>query len=158
MWETCVWFPGWGDLWRREGLPTPVFWPGEFQGLYWIHGHDWATISFTFRDVWIIRSRSFFPGRLFVSEPQKQQRFLTNSPSVYFRAQYVFLPPPVLFAPIDNHFQGFLLKINSMLGTAAYLTLKIVFLEIMMGSSYEKRTFNIGFFKIYYQISLHKAS
>ena len=20
--------------WRREGLPTPVFWPGEFQGLY----------------------------------------------------------------------------------------------------------------------------
>ena len=27
-----------GDLgsipWRRERLPTPVFWPGEFQGLY----------------------------------------------------------------------------------------------------------------------------
>ena len=23
--------------WRRERLPTPVFWPGEFQGLY-IHG------------------------------------------------------------------------------------------------------------------------
>ena len=21
-------------LWRRERLPTPVFWPGEFQGLY----------------------------------------------------------------------------------------------------------------------------
>ena len=21
-------------LWRREQLPTPVFWPGEFQGLY----------------------------------------------------------------------------------------------------------------------------
>ena len=20
--------------WRREGLPTPVFWPGEFHGLY----------------------------------------------------------------------------------------------------------------------------
>ena len=20
--------------WRREGLPTPVFWPGKFQGLY----------------------------------------------------------------------------------------------------------------------------
>ena len=85
--------------------------------------------------MWTVRSRSFFPGRLFVSEPQKQQRFLTNSPSVYFRAQYVFLPPLVLFAPIDNHFQGFLLKINSMLGAAAYLTLKIVFLEIMMGSS-----------------------
>ena len=26
-------------LWRRERLPTPVFWPGEFHGLYsqWDH-------------------------------------------------------------------------------------------------------------------------
>ena len=36
--------------WRRERLPTPVFWPGEFQGLYspWGHkrvGHDWATFT-----------------------------------------------------------------------------------------------------------------
>ena len=22
------------DPWRRERLPTPVFWPGEFHGLY----------------------------------------------------------------------------------------------------------------------------
>ena len=30
MWETWV-----GKiLWRRERLPTPVFWPGEFYGLY----------------------------------------------------------------------------------------------------------------------------
>ena len=30
MWETWVGkFP-----WRRERLPTPVFWPGEFHGLY----------------------------------------------------------------------------------------------------------------------------
>ena len=30
MWET--WFNPWvGKIsWRREGLPTPVFWPGEF--------------------------------------------------------------------------------------------------------------------------------
>ena len=26
-------------LWRREGLPTPVFWPGEFHGLYSPRGH-----------------------------------------------------------------------------------------------------------------------
>ena len=27
--------PGFGKIpWRRERLPTPVFWPGEFQGLY----------------------------------------------------------------------------------------------------------------------------
>ena len=25
--------------WRRDGLPTPVFWPGEFQGLYSPWGH-----------------------------------------------------------------------------------------------------------------------
>ena len=25
---------GWEDPWRRERLPTPVFWPGEFHGLY----------------------------------------------------------------------------------------------------------------------------
>ena len=23
--------------WRRERLPTPVFWPGEFHGLYIVH-------------------------------------------------------------------------------------------------------------------------
>ena len=25
---------GWEDPWRRERLPTPVFWTGEFHGLY----------------------------------------------------------------------------------------------------------------------------
>ena len=31
--------------WRREGLPTPVFWPGEFHGLYnpWGHKESDAT-------------------------------------------------------------------------------------------------------------------
>ena len=34
MWET--WFSPWvGKIpWRRERLPTPVFWPGKFHGLY----------------------------------------------------------------------------------------------------------------------------
>ena len=34
MWET--WFNPWiGKIpWRRERVPTPVFWPGEFYGLY----------------------------------------------------------------------------------------------------------------------------
>jgi len=26
--------------WRRERLPTPVFWPGEFHGLYNSWGHN----------------------------------------------------------------------------------------------------------------------
>ena len=38
--------------WRRERLPTPVFWPGEFhaQSMESLRvGHDWATFTFTFR-------------------------------------------------------------------------------------------------------------
>ena len=34
MWETWVW-----KIWRRERLPTPVFWPREFHGLYSPWGH-----------------------------------------------------------------------------------------------------------------------
>ena len=35
MWDTWVQSLGWvGKIWRREQLPTPVFWPGEFYGLY----------------------------------------------------------------------------------------------------------------------------
>ena len=32
--------PGLGRFpWRRERVPTPVFWPGEFHGLYSSWGH-----------------------------------------------------------------------------------------------------------------------
>ena len=34
MQDTWVRSLGWEDPWRREKLPTPVFWPGEFHGLY----------------------------------------------------------------------------------------------------------------------------
>ena len=34
VWETWVRSLGWEDLWKREWLPTPAFWPGEFHGLY----------------------------------------------------------------------------------------------------------------------------
>ena len=38
MWETWV-HPWVGKIpWRREQLPTPVFWPGEFHGLYGTRG------------------------------------------------------------------------------------------------------------------------
>ena len=30
---------GWEDPWRRERLPSPVFYPGEFHGLYNLWGH-----------------------------------------------------------------------------------------------------------------------
>ena len=34
MWETWVWSLSWEDPRRRDWLSTPVFWPGEFHGLY----------------------------------------------------------------------------------------------------------------------------
>ena len=39
MWET--WVRSWvGKIpWRRERLPTPVFWPGELHGLHSPWGH-----------------------------------------------------------------------------------------------------------------------
>ena len=39
MWETWVRSLGWEDSLRRERLPTPVFWPGEFHGLYSPQGY-----------------------------------------------------------------------------------------------------------------------
>ena len=37
--------PGVGKIpWRRDRLPTPIFWPGEFHGLYNPWGHkEWDT-------------------------------------------------------------------------------------------------------------------
>ena len=41
-------------LWRREQLPTPVFWPGVFHGLQSMGsqrvGHDWVAFTFLFLD------------------------------------------------------------------------------------------------------------
>ena len=47
-WETWGRSLGWEDPWRRERLPTPVFWPGDFRGL--VYGlqrvrHDWVTFT-----------------------------------------------------------------------------------------------------------------
>ena len=33
MQDTWVQSLSWEDPWRRERLPTPVFWPGEFHGV-----------------------------------------------------------------------------------------------------------------------------
>ena len=32
-------------IWRRERLPTPVFWPGEFHGLYRPWGYKESRMS-----------------------------------------------------------------------------------------------------------------
>ena len=52
--------------WRREQLPTPVFWPGEFHRLYSPWGHkesdttEWLSLSlFTVKSKAIIKSTMF---------------------------------------------------------------------------------------------------
>ena len=46
---------GWEDP-QEKGIATPVFWPGEFPGLYspwrsWRVGHDWVTFLFTMEEL-----------------------------------------------------------------------------------------------------------
>ena len=53
MQEIPFWFLGWEDP-LEKGM-TPVFWPGEFHGLYSPWGHkesdtDWAAFTFTFTE------------------------------------------------------------------------------------------------------------
>ena len=38
MWETWLRSLGWEDPLEKGKATTPVFWPGEFHGLYRIHG------------------------------------------------------------------------------------------------------------------------
>ena len=45
MWETWVPSLGWKIPWRRERMPTPVFWPGEFNGLYNRVTKSWTWLS-----------------------------------------------------------------------------------------------------------------
>ena len=49
-WETWVQSLVGKIPWRRERLPTPEFWPGEFHGLYspWGHKQSDVTETFTF--------------------------------------------------------------------------------------------------------------
>ena len=53
MRETWVRSLGWEDPWRKR-LHTPVFWPGEFHGLYSPWGHkqlDTTDFHFQFQDL-----------------------------------------------------------------------------------------------------------
>ena len=51
MQETQVRFLVRKIRWRKEKLPTPVFWPGQFHGLY-SHAKSWIRLSdFHFREI-----------------------------------------------------------------------------------------------------------
>ena len=58
IWETCVWSLDGKIPWRRERLPTPVFWPREFHRLYSPWGRkesdttEWHLLSHVMRRGW----------------------------------------------------------------------------------------------------------
>ena len=56
MWETWVRSLGWEGPLEKGKLPTPVFWPGEFHGLYspWVLKESDVTCTFTFTFIYKI--------------------------------------------------------------------------------------------------------
>ena len=67
MQESRVQFLGGKIHWRRESLPTPVFWPGEFHGLYspWVRKEPDMTeqlslqfTSFTYNQITLLYTRN----------------------------------------------------------------------------------------------------
>ena len=67
MWDTWIWPLGWEDPWRREQLPTPVFWPGEFHGLY----SPWDRKELDMTE-WLSLSQSLHTGSLQGKAPTSQ--------------------------------------------------------------------------------------
>ena len=64
MWETWVWSLVGKITWRRERLPTPVFWPGEFHGLYIPWGNKELDKLSDFHSLLLVTVAAFrgFPG------------------------------------------------------------------------------------------------
>jgi len=110
MWETWVQdlgsrpgFDPWvGKIpWKRERLPTPVFWPGEFHGLYSPWGHkesdttEWlsllSSVYLPWRNMSIQILCPFLIGLSYID--MSQPRVYTCSPS------RIPFPPPSLSHP-----------------------------------------------------------
>ena len=74
MQETWVQSLGLGDPLERERLPTSVFWPGEFHGLYrpWVHKESDITeqLSLTF---------SYLSAHSFLGKGKQEQRSRTKT-------------------------------------------------------------------------------
>ena len=87
------WFDLWvGKIpWRREWLPIPVFWPGEFHGLYSLWGHKELDMTeqlhFQKNDSYFFKSL-FFNWRI-IPLPGC---VAFCSTTMWFRYKYIYVP------------------------------------------------------------------
>ena len=76
MWVDLGSIPGLGrSPWRRERVPTPIFWPGEFHGLYIVYG-----VSKRLSDFHFLRSKGIkhFNMRMSVGGNMKRWAGMPN--------------------------------------------------------------------------------
>ena len=106
-----VWSLGWVDPWietipwRKERLPTPVFWPGEFHGLnsQWgrkeLDATEWLSLSLFLACIcciWFLSSNFLLFPSLFAQELLFQEAFSGSSkqvPSLWFLPKHHELLP-----------------------------------------------------------------
>ena len=102
MWET--WFDPWvGKIpGRRERLPTPVFWPREFHGLYSPWGRkksdttEWLSLSPLNPDLFLTPVESWDPNFMWLwvwGSPQKSAKLVRKTwRSATTKTQLLFCP------------------------------------------------------------------
>ena len=77
--------------WRRERLPTPVFWPGEFHGLYSPWGHKQLDTTEDFHFSMIVMPRVRVPKTERIRRPQKCK----SMKGFYFQLELGLPPHPM---------------------------------------------------------------
>ena len=91
VWETWVWSQVGKIPWRREWLPTPVFWPREFQGLYSPWGRkesdtiEWLSLSLFLHCISRSSSRHYKYSRENLSMWGDVHRLCANTTPFYIR-------------------------------------------------------------------------
>ena len=95
MWETVGSIPGLGRFpWRRERLPTPVFWPGEFHGLCCPQGHKELDMTERLSLIKLVKAHELLsPVSKDISCHQGDFPYSMK----YFALSVTYLAPPVVY-------------------------------------------------------------
>ena len=101
MWDTWVWSLRGEDRWRRKRLPTPVFLPGDFHGLYIVHGvtksnfhtshkHTFKICSSLTKTRWKLRIWSWLTAKITASVMKFHQNLFPKFPIFSNAMSYIF--------------------------------------------------------------------